>query len=145
MGQDEFVILLDEKNHDAAGAAESQPRQEGFVILLDTPGPETTAGDGLRLPAHSGVAEVVGFYQQLAELMEVESCIRLLADSVTQIDSAFVQLLVATQRKLNDRGGKLLLTDPSTAMLEVMRRLDIHRFFDSGDQSGGGGPIAKVS
>ncbi|KPF47867.1 hypothetical protein IP87_21280 [beta proteobacterium AAP121] len=91
--------------------------------MNETPPPPSQP---LRLPAELTIYTVGELHPQwLSWLARNDPAAAVAGDAVDQVDAAGLQLLLALQRALADRGRSLALHDPSSALREACQALGL--------------------
>lgn len=89
---------------------------------MSTAIPEAPAGPERALGPELTIAQAAAWRDQLLEwLADGRSVLRLELGGVSDLDSAGVQLLLATRRSLAERGGRLELATASSTVRDALR------------------------
>lgn len=76
------------------------------------------------------IATASDFHQKVSQALNESSSIELLADSVSKIDTAGMQLVVSLKRELERIGGSLTWNKPSDVVTQSIVTLGLKSHFD---------------
>lgn len=92
---------------------------------------KTKAGESrLKLPATLDLAAAEDFHAACLEAAAAQGDFHLEGQDVAKVSTACLQILVATDRKLEEGGGSIVIEDPSQTLSDALLDLGMNSYLD---------------